>query len=228
MINTTKIYLVTNIDNNPNKVYIGKTKNSRKNKHKKTFGSQITYTYIDEVDSLNKEDWEPLESYWIEQFKVWGFIVINKNKGGGGPINHSDLSKQKLKNIKSKPLYQYDLEGNFIKEWKSAKEVSEVLNIKQQNLCSCCKNKSKTAGKFVWKYEYIENKQYISMYKCIPVYQYDLQGNFIKEWKSGKEASKMLNIKKESISACCRGQNKTGGGFIWTFKKKFGKAKIES
>jgi hypothetical protein len=220
MINITKIYLVTNIDNDPNKVYIGKTKNSRKYNHKKTFGSQITYNYIDEINSLNREEWEPLESYWIEQFKQWGFEVVNKNKGGGGPTNHSNLSRQKLKNIKSKPIYQYDLQGNFIKEWKSAKEVSEVLNIKQQSLCSCCKNKIKTAGKFVWKHEYIKNKQCISMYKCISVYQYDLQGNFIKKWESGKEASKFLNIKKESISACCRGQNKTGGGFIWNFKNK--------
>lgn len=31
----TKIYLVSNIDNDPNKVYIGKTKNSREYNHKK-------------------------------------------------------------------------------------------------------------------------------------------------------------------------------------------------
>ena len=85
MINTTKIYLVTNIDNDPNKVYIGKTKDSRENKHKKIFGSQITYTYIDEVNSLNKEDWEPLETKWIQHYIDLGYDVVNiRRKGGSG------------------------------------------------------------------------------------------------------------------------------------------------
>ena len=221
MINTTKIYLVTNINNDPNKVYIGKTKASREYDHKKTFGSQITYTYIDEVNSLDHNDWEPLESYWIEQFRVWNFEVVNKNKGGGGPITHNSLSKQKIRNIKNKPIYQYDLQGNFIKRWDSAKEASESLKICRQDLCMCCKNKNRTAGKFIWRYEYTKDVQSNSVYKCISVLQYDLQGNFIKEWESGKEASNLLNIKKESISACCRGENKTGGKFIWKYKNKF-------
>jgi len=51
MINITKIYLVTNIDNDPNKVYIGKTKTrwGRESKHKQKYGSQIVYSYIDEI-----------------------------------------------------------------------------------------------------------------------------------------------------------------------------------
>jgi hypothetical protein len=58
----TKIYLVTNINDNPNKAYIGKTKNSRENNHKKAFGNNIKYNIIDEVESLNRNDWEPLET----------------------------------------------------------------------------------------------------------------------------------------------------------------------
>jgi hypothetical protein len=102
MINITKIYLITNIDNNPNKIYIGKTKNSRESKHKLKYGSQIIYTYIDEVNSLNYKDWEPLETYWIEQFKQWGFEVINKRKkGGSGPEYWTE--EQKIKHKKPRP-----------------------------------------------------------------------------------------------------------------------------
>ena len=36
MINITYIYLVENCYGDPNKVYIGKTKNSRKTQHQKT------------------------------------------------------------------------------------------------------------------------------------------------------------------------------------------------
>ena len=65
----TKIYLVTNCFGNPNKIYIGKTKGSRKNDHKKTYGQNINYDYIDEVNSLSREDWEPLETFWINYFR---------------------------------------------------------------------------------------------------------------------------------------------------------------
>ena len=97
MINITSIYLIEGIDNNPNKVYIGKTKNpnSRKAHHNQKYGKNIKYTIIDSINSLERNSWEPLESYWIEQFKQWGFNVTNKNKGGGGPIFKTLESRQK-------------------------------------------------------------------------------------------------------------------------------------
>lgn len=48
--------------------------------------------------------------------------------------------------------------------------------------------------------------------------QYDLCGNIIKEWHSGKEASLELNISRSGISQCCTGKFKTFAGFIWKHK----------
>lgn len=91
----TKIYVVSNIDNDPNKLYIGKTKNSRESKHKKTYGNSIKYIIIDEVESLNRKDWEPLETKWIRYYIDMGYNVVNKRKkGGSGPEYHTLLSKQ--------------------------------------------------------------------------------------------------------------------------------------
>ena len=95
---STKIYLVENIEPGTNKVYIGKTKNNnRYYGHQSKYGLQIKYTIIDEIQSLSHGDWEPLETYWIEQFKQWGFDVINKRKkGGSGPTSHTAETKQKI------------------------------------------------------------------------------------------------------------------------------------
>ena len=51
--------------------------------------------------------------------------------------------------------------------------------------------------------------------------QYDLNGNFIKEWDSATEAKKCLNISSQGISTCCvgKGKQKTARGFIWKFKE---------
>jgi hypothetical protein len=98
----TKIYLVENIEPGTNKVYIGKTIDSRKSAHKSTYGSQISYTYIDEVPSLNYNDWEPVETYWIEQFKQWGFDVVNKRKqGGSGASFHKEETKANMRKPRS-------------------------------------------------------------------------------------------------------------------------------
>jgi hypothetical protein len=108
MINITYIYLITGIYNSPLAVYIGKTVHpkTRKNHHVQKYGHDITYHIIDEVNSSCREDWEPLESYWIEQFRQWGFEVVNKNNGGGGPIYKTLESRQKQSNSlkgRSKP-----------------------------------------------------------------------------------------------------------------------------
>ena len=52
-----------------------------------------------------------------------------------------------------------------------------------------------------------------------PVLQYDLEGNFIKEFPSTQEVQRELKIYQTSISACCRGKLKTAYGFKWKYKK---------
>lgn len=54
--------------------------------------------------------------------------------------------------------------------------------------------------------------------KFKPVLQYDLQGNFIKEWQSATEVNRVLNIDRNSISACARGEYAHAGYFLWQYK----------
>ena len=225
MIHITKIYLVTNCYGDPNKVYIGKTKNSREADHKRVYGSQISYSYIDEVNSLDHKDWEPLETYWIEQLRQWGFKILNENKGGGGPITHSENSRNKMRKPKPylyKSVLQYDLYGNFIREWPSATKAALHLNKKLgAAIIENCSQKRKSAYGFIWRYKenpLEKNFIYKKEKSTKPVIQYDLQGNFIKEWSSLNEARKCI---QGDIQACCSGKQKTAGGYIWKFKTKF-------
>lgn len=56
-------------------------------------------------------------------------------------------------NKRSKPIIQFDLSMNYIKEWANARIASQELNINYQSLNSCCLNKTKTSGGFIWKYK---------------------------------------------------------------------------
>lgn len=49
------------------------------------------------------------------------------------------------------------------------------------------------------------------------VAQYDLDGNLIRVWDYIKQAAKELRIDNLGIIKCCRGKQKTTGGFIWRY-----------
>ena len=54
-----------------------------------------------------------------------------------------------------KKVYQYDLEGNLIREWESVKSIQEETGWKKGFIANCCRELPhfKTAYGFIWKYE---------------------------------------------------------------------------
>lgn len=46
-----------------------------------------------------------------------------------------------------------------------------------------------------------------------------MENVYINEYNSIREASIKTNIHKSTISACLSGQNKSGGGYKWYYKK---------
>lgn len=64
---------------------------------------------------------------------------------------NTDYKKQSAK--RKKPILQYDLNGNFIKEWPSCKDASNELKLNHGSLNKCCNNKQLTAYKHIWKYK---------------------------------------------------------------------------
>lgn len=54
-------------------------------------------------------------------------------------------------------------------------------------------------------------------YRSKKVYQYDKNGNLLKEWDCAIEAAEALGFTKNFILRCCRGERMTYMGFIWRF-----------
>ena len=59
-------------------------------------------------------------------------------------------------------------------------------------------------------------------FKNLPkkVLQFDKNGNFIKEFDSIREASKIADVCYNSISLNCRGKQKYAGDYTWKFKEE--------
>lgn len=53
-------------------------------------------------------------------------------------------------------IFQYDLDGNFIKKWESLTKIENDLGYNHSNIVSCCKNRYKQAYGYLWRYEGVE------------------------------------------------------------------------
>ena len=227
------IYKITNPNN---KVYVGQSTNikNRFRYYKSLDERQITlYNSFQKygidnhqfeiIEECSEDKLDEREIYWGEYYKVLSEgLNCRLGKGRG---SCSEETKQKIginnkgKGVKS--IIQYDLEGNFIKEWISAREASRQLNIKNTDISSCCKNgRNRTAGGFIWKFK-SDNISIIQLRKhknSKEVCQYDLEGNFIKTWPNFITAGKELNLHPTGISQCCLGKVKKFKNYIWVFK----------
>lgn len=58
----------------------------------------------------------------------------------------------------SKPILQFDKQGNFIQEWISIAKAENILKINKANIHKVLNGQRKTTGGFKWKYKYAENK----------------------------------------------------------------------
>lgn len=65
--------------------------------------------------------------------------------------NQHGLFENRIRKLK-KYIGQYDMEGNLIKLWDSARDAQKELKLKgYSNIRECCKGKRKTAYGFIWK-----------------------------------------------------------------------------
>ena len=139
----------------------------------------------------------------------WCTIKYNVNYG-------TAILRKSLK--MGKKIAQYDSNGKLIGTFYSINEAERKNNIKIGN--SILFN-NHTAGGYFWRL--FESTPPI----CIDVHfsknhsrrvcQYSKDLELIAIYESGRKASDKTGFKHENILACCRGKQKSCGGFIWAF-----------
>ena len=98
------------------------------------------YNIVDHIDR-NRENNDKDNLRWVNN-------KINVNNVS----EESKLNKIKvLKEIKSKKVYQYNKEGNLIKEWNSAMDA-ERKGFNHTCISDCCNGKRKTHKGFIWSF----------------------------------------------------------------------------
>lgn len=153
---------------------------------------------------------------------AYGFIwKYRSNYNGNLPIIDIGLAKRKLH---SKPIAQYDLNGNYIRSFVSASEAARVMNDLQSNVSTVAIGKRNYSGKY--QYAYIENGNIplknpvkISNNVSKEVLQLSVDTDeVIAKFSSVGIAAKAVNGSQSNISACMNGRKKTAYGFKWRSK----------
>lgn len=159
------------------------------------------------IEECEKENLDDREIYWIDYLHSCEYQYgYNSQLGGTGDLIY-------------KPVLQFDLTGNFIKEWKSAREASISLEIPQKGIYWCCVKKYKNSSLYIWIYkdDYVDEnslKWYLQNQKQKNINQYDLYGRYIKTWKNHAEINEYFGY---SVNGCTRHKNLSSHGYIWLY-----------
>ena len=174
-------------------------------------------------ENLEQDKAFEIEIDFIKQFgKIKEKTGILSNITDGGEGNFGLIHSEKFLNTLRKRVYQYDLDGNFIKEWNSLKDAS--LSVKIKSIDNALKNKG-TAGNYQWRYEKEKKLKPIKVHTPKITNKFimldKLTKQIIKEFTCFEEIKKELGPKVSfgNISNCANGRINSAYGYKWLMKK---------
>lgn len=148
------------------------------------------------------ENWVEREQFYIKHYPN----LCNHSIGGeSGTLGYVMTTEQKIKI------------SNSLKNKPRPLEVRNRISVSHKNkvLSEVTKEKIRIAN--LGKKQSISSR---SKKNKNTVLQYDLNGNFIKEWFSLGQIQEKTGFLKANISSCCHKRLKTAYGYKWLFKKK--------
>lgn len=208
------IYKAENIHNG--KVYIGATSKNleaRKKDHLKKSKKGKCYAFQNAISTYGAEafTWSQMEtaSSTDELAKIEKSYILEYNSKEEGYNSDSGGGIKKT-------VYQYDLlTGKLVAKHPSLSVAGAVVKANKQDLSSVCLNVNKVFRGFYWSYDYIDTFLPLKDLRRKKVRQFTLEGEFINEFNSVSEASKVTGCNKCSIAKVCRFERKTAGGYLW-------------
>ena len=166
---------------------------------------------IDECEHVFNEEFhinehERLEIHYIKEYRDAGVKLTNLTDGGEGGAHNK------------RKVFQYDINGNFIKEYSSVKEIADEYNVNAGVPSHSLNQKSRKLFKNTYifsSHEKASNFDFNNSHKKIT--QYTLDGRLVREYNSQIEASKETNIPDSAINNCLSGRYRQSHNFLWFY-----------
>lgn len=143
---------------------------------------------------------------------------------------------EKMKEKIGVPIIQLTLDDKFVAIYNSISEAATIFKINSSALTTVCRGNTDTACGYKWRYEDEEKYQKAiektkerketKIKKCEartkklskPVLQFSIDGTFIKEYPSIKQAVTETGLYAGNIVDCCKERQKTTHGYIFKYK----------
>lgn len=236
-----------------NKIYIGQTWNINRTKDMryknlnckgqlKLYNSLVKYGWNNHIfetehelnENISQQELDDFEIKYWQQYKDQGFEMLNiKEPGRGGKHSKETCEKISKARIGRKDTEETKLKRSISNKGQKRTEEqkqkmrgridSEDVRLKRAN---SLKGKIQSQETIQKRVNTIKEKGLYKIGKQL--LQYDLNGNFVKEWNKMIEASKNLNIDSGSITNCCKNKQNKAGNFQWVYKTENYPLKIKS
>ena len=234
------IYKISYLKNNS--VYIGQSididrrikehkrklkANEHSNNHMQNIYNKygIDFFNFEILELCTKELLDTREIYWIKQYDSHknGF---NQTDGGVGSVGffRTEEYKKNLSirckelEINKKPIVQYSLIGEKIKEFDSITSVFLEFGYDISSIAKNCKGFTKYSYGFVWRYEGDAFEKYYVGDSCKNIMQYTIDGNFVRKYKNKYEILNKNNFCTQNIKKCCEGKIAITHGYVWRYE----------
>lgn len=161
---------------------------------------------IEMVDIVNEQSiCNDLEIKWIGHIRNLGYRLLNLTDGGNVTTGYKFTEEQKNK-MRGRIPWNKDRKMTDIERYKISKSLERYNRL--------------NGNTFYGKKHSDISKMKISKGNSKEVYQFDMDGNFIRKWKSCLEVEKVIGL---YVSRVCKGYRKTAGGYMWSYKKNITK-----
>ena len=190
--------------------------NGRGYKRQKVFYNAILKYGWENISHQVFECDSEAEMKYLERYLIAYYNTTDHRYGYN--VSTGGESRSGVPNANRKPIDQYSKDGQFIKTWESISAIGETLNYSKVHIWDCVNKHRPTAYNFYWFYSG-QAPVFKTKGTHRKVYQFDLKGNFIAEFKNAAEAGRSLGKSDWShITECCNKKCKSAYGYIWSYE----------
>lgn len=151
--------------------------------------------------AIGKKKWNHRDPYNFTS-REYERIKLEFIQRKTGSFTISEQHKNKISKHNSVPVYQYNINGEFVKLWDSCVEAEMYINNVDHwtkcndNVGACARGERKTAYKFIWSYIELlpDSPLFNPLWKGCEVIQIDADGNTVNEFRSKSSAKSHLKI----------------------------------
>lgn len=150
---------------------------------------------------------------------IWRFSDIDLTK------KHIDWCNSDRRSENCIVVHRYSMDGEFIQEYESMTIATLENDTSLTSILLCCKGEYKSVANSIWRYAWEElTQEHLEWCNTLSsdslkkeVNQYLKDGTFVCTYESIGDAHLKTGVSRCGIGACCRGEYKTAGSYLWRF-----------